>query len=81
MEVEPVEVPVAGRAPAGTAKSFRPYVPGQVLLMAPDERESVREGDWPSRAGSAATCAADRTAGPHGRSGSVKRLIGPYRSA
>jgi len=45
MEVEPVEVPAARRAPAGTTKSFRPYAPGQVLLMAPDAREWVPAGD------------------------------------
>ncbi|WP_324343218.1 transposase, partial [Baekduia sp.] len=45
IEVEPVEVPVVGRAPAGTSKTFRPYVPGQVLLMAPDAREWVPDGD------------------------------------
>ncbi len=45
MEVELVEVPASGRVAAGTAKSFRPYQPGQVLLMAPDAREWVPEGD------------------------------------
>jgi transposase len=45
IEVEPVEVPAVGRAPAGAAKTFRPYRPGQVLLMAPDAREWVPDGD------------------------------------
>lgn len=45
IEVEAVTVPVSGRVPAGASKSFRPYAPGQVLLMAPDAREWVPEGD------------------------------------
>ena len=45
MEVEPVEVAVAERVAAGATKSFRPYAPGQVLLMAPDAREWVPDGD------------------------------------
>ncbi len=45
IDVEPVGVPAARRAPVGAAKSFRPYAPGQVLLMAPDAREWVPEGD------------------------------------
>ena len=45
IEVDPVEVPAVRRAPAGASKTFRPYVPGQVLLMAPDAREWVPAGD------------------------------------
>jgi transposase len=45
VEVEAVEVPAVRRAPAGTSKTFRPYRPGQVLLMAPDAREWVPAGD------------------------------------
>jgi hypothetical protein len=45
MEVEAGEVRAVRRAPAGTTKSFRPYAPGQVLLMAPDAREWVPDGD------------------------------------
>jgi transposase len=45
IEIEPVEVPAAGRAPAGTSKTFRAYVPDQVLLMAQDSREWVPDGD------------------------------------
>jgi transposase len=45
IEIEPVEVPAVRRAPAGTSKTFRAYVPGQVLLMAPDAREWVPDGD------------------------------------
>ncbi len=45
LEVESVEVPAARRAPVGASKTFRPYSPGQVLLMAPDAREWVPQGD------------------------------------
>ncbi len=45
LEVESVAVPAAGRAPVGASKTFRPYSPGQVLLMAPDAREWVPQGD------------------------------------
>jgi transposase len=45
IEVEAVVVPAARRAPAGASKTFRPYRPGQVLLMAPDAREWVPDGD------------------------------------
>lgn len=45
IEVEAVEVSAGGRASAGATKSFRPYAPGQVLLMAPDAREWVPDGD------------------------------------
>src|SRR5207245_11568865 len=47
-----VEVPggvggerAAGRAPVGEEKTFRPYEPGQVLLMAPVLSEWLPEGD------------------------------------
>lgn len=45
LEVESVEVPVVRRAAAGTAKTFRAYAPGQALLMSPDAREWVPDGD------------------------------------
>jgi transposase len=43
VEVEAVETPVAGRA--AVEKTFRPYDPDQVLLMAPVLRDWVPEGD------------------------------------
>ncbi len=39
------EAVVEGRRPAGEEKTFRPYDPDQLLLMAPDLREWVPEGD------------------------------------
>ena len=45
VEVEAVEVPAAGRAPVGGEKTFRPYDPDQVLLMAPVLRDWVPDGD------------------------------------
>jgi len=45
IEIEPVEAPAARRAPAGTSKTFRAYVPGQVMLMPEDSREWVPAGD------------------------------------
>lgn len=44
VEVMPVEA-VEGRRPAGVEKTFRPYDPEQVLLMAPVLSEWVPEGD------------------------------------
>jgi transposase len=44
VEVEDVEV-AAERAPIAEAKTFRPYDPGQVLLMSPSLQEWVPEGD------------------------------------
>jgi transposase len=45
VEVETVESPVAERVPVGAEKTFRPYDPDQVLLMAPVLRDWVPEGD------------------------------------
>jgi transposase len=45
VEVETVGVLVAERAPVGVEKTFRPYDPDQVLLMAPVLRDWVPEGD------------------------------------
>src|SRR5215210_5505669 len=45
LEVEAVEALAAERAPVGAEKSFRPYDPDQVLLMAPVLRDWVPEGD------------------------------------
>jgi len=45
VEVEPVDLPAAERVAAGASKTFRSYAPGQVLLMSPDAREWVPEGD------------------------------------
>ena len=45
VEVEMVAGSAAERAPVGAEKSFRPYDPDQVLLMAPVLREWVPEGD------------------------------------
>ena len=39
------EAVVEGRLPAGEEKTFRPYDPDQLLLMGPDLREWVPEGD------------------------------------
>jgi transposase len=44
VEVEP-SVVVGERRPAAEAKTFRPYDPGQVLLLAPVLQEWVPEGD------------------------------------
>jgi transposase len=44
LEVDVVEV-CAQRRPAGTSKTFRDYAPGQPMLMAPDAREWVPQGD------------------------------------
>jgi transposase/IS5 family transposase len=44
LEVERQAV-LEGRRPAGEEKTFRPYDPDQLLLMAPDLREWVPEGD------------------------------------
>src|SRR3954466_12978417 len=43
VEIEAVEAPVAGSPPVD--KTFRPYDPDQVLLMAPVLRDWVPEGD------------------------------------
>jgi transposase len=45
VEVEVVRAPAAERAPVGAQKTFRPYDPDQVLLMAPVLRDWVPEGD------------------------------------
>jgi transposase len=45
VDIEAVEAPVVERAPVGAEKTFRPYDPDQVLLMAPVLREWVPEGD------------------------------------
>jgi transposase len=45
VQVEAVEASIAARAPVGAQKTFRPYDPDQVLLMAPVLREWVPEGD------------------------------------
>jgi len=45
IECGPVDVTAAGRVPVGASKTFRRYVPGQLLLMSPDAREWVPEGD------------------------------------
>jgi transposase len=45
VEVEVVEAVGDGHAPAGVEKTFRPYDPDQVLLMAPVLSEWVPEGD------------------------------------
>jgi transposase len=45
VEVEAVEVAGVERAVVGAQKTFRPYDPDQVLLMAPVLREWVPEGD------------------------------------
>jgi transposase len=44
VDVEP-SAAVAGRRPVGADKTFRPYDPDQVLLMAPVLREWVPDGD------------------------------------
>lgn len=45
VEVEGDETAVSARAPVGEEKTFRPYDPDQVLLMAPVLAEWVPEGD------------------------------------
>jgi transposase len=45
VEVEAVEAPAGERARVGADKTFRPYEPDQVLLMAPVLRDWVPEGD------------------------------------
>jgi len=45
VEVEPAAVIVGERRPAGEEKTFRPYDPEQVLLLAPVLSEWVPEGD------------------------------------
>ncbi len=45
VEVETVEAFAGERAPVGAAKTFRPYDPDQVVLMAPVLRDWVPEGD------------------------------------
>jgi transposase len=45
VEVEGGPVAVAERRPAGEEKTFRPYDPDQVLLMAPVLQEWIPEGD------------------------------------
>lgn len=45
VEVEPSGASVEERRPAAEEKTFRPYDPDQLLLMAPDLREWVPEGD------------------------------------
>ncbi len=45
VEVEPTVMVAAERRPAGEEKTFRPYDPEQVLLMAPVLSEWVPEGD------------------------------------
>lgn len=45
VEVEAGESMVSGRRPAGEQKTFRPYDPDQVLLMAPVLSEWVPDGD------------------------------------
>ncbi len=45
VEVEADETVVVGRAPVAEQKTFRPYDPDQVLLMAPVLAEWVPEGD------------------------------------
>jgi transposase len=45
VEVEPASVAAAGRRPAGEEKTFRPYDPDQVLLMAPVLQEWIPDGD------------------------------------
>ena len=45
VEVEADETVVSDRAPVGEEKTFRPYDPDQVLLMAPVLQEWIPEGD------------------------------------
>src|SRR3954447_23884402 len=45
VQVEAVEAPLVERAPVGAEKTFRPYDPDQVLLMAPVLRDWVPDGD------------------------------------
>lgn len=45
VEVEADEAVVVDRAPVGEEKTFRPYDPDQVLLMAPVLQEWIPEGD------------------------------------
>jgi transposase len=45
LEVEAAQVAAAERRPAGEEKTFRPYDPDQVLLMAPVLQEWIPEGD------------------------------------
>jgi transposase len=45
VEVEPAAAVAGERRPAGEEKTFRPYDPGQVLLMAPVLSEWIPEGD------------------------------------
>jgi transposase len=45
VEVEADETVVVDRAPVGEEKTFRPYDPDQVLLMAPVLQEWIPEGD------------------------------------
>lgn len=45
VEVEAASVAAAERRPAGEQKTFRPYDPDQVLLMAPVLQEWIPEGD------------------------------------
>ena len=45
VEVEPKAVAAVGRPPVGEEKTFRPYDPDQVLLLAPVLSEWVPEGD------------------------------------
>jgi hypothetical protein len=44
VEVETVEAPAADRVPVGAEKTFRPYDPDQVVLMAPVLRDWVAGG-------------------------------------
>jgi hypothetical protein len=45
VEVESVESPAAERPRVGVEKSFRPYNPDRVLLVAPSLRDWVPDGD------------------------------------
>ena len=45
VEVEADESVAADRRPVGEEKTFRPYDPDQVLLMAPVLQEWIPEGD------------------------------------
>jgi transposase len=45
VDVERAQGPAVARAPVGASKTFRPYDPDQVLLMAPVLRDWVPDGD------------------------------------